>query len=93
MVILVAICFTNTDDRHYEQVTAGSQESVYVTCVWAFITKNVIVVTANDGSKEVSTGASKEVSSNLRILVVVKNGFFWDVTPYGYCKNRRFGGT
>jgi hypothetical protein len=23
----------------------------------------------------------------------LKNGFFWDVTPCGSCKNRRFGGT
>jgi hypothetical protein len=23
----------------------------------------------------------------------VKNGVFWDVTPRGSCKNRRFGGT
>jgi hypothetical protein len=23
----------------------------------------------------------------------MKNGVFWDVTPYGSCKNRRFGGT
>jgi hypothetical protein len=23
----------------------------------------------------------------------VKNGVFWDVTPCGSCKNRRFGGT
>jgi hypothetical protein len=23
----------------------------------------------------------------------VKNGAFWDVTPCGSCKNRRFGGT
>jgi hypothetical protein len=22
-----------------------------------------------------------------------KNGVFWDVTPCGSCKNRRFGGT
>jgi hypothetical protein len=22
-----------------------------------------------------------------------KNGVFWDVRPYGSCKNRRFGGT
>jgi hypothetical protein len=22
----------------------------------------------------------------------MKNGLFWDVTPYGSCKNRRFGG-
>jgi hypothetical protein len=25
--------------------------------------------------------------------VTMKNGVFWDVTPYGSCKNRRFGGT
>jgi hypothetical protein len=23
----------------------------------------------------------------------MKNAVFWDVTPYGPCKNRRFGGT
>jgi hypothetical protein len=23
----------------------------------------------------------------------MKNGVFWDVTPYGSCKNRRSGGT
>jgi hypothetical protein len=25
--------------------------------------------------------------------VAMKNGVFWDVTPGGSCKNRRFGGT
>jgi hypothetical protein len=25
--------------------------------------------------------------------VSMKNGVFWDITPCGYCKNRRFGGT
>jgi hypothetical protein len=25
--------------------------------------------------------------------VTMKNVIFWDVTPYGSCKNRRFGGT
>jgi hypothetical protein len=25
--------------------------------------------------------------------VAMKNGVFWDVAPYGCCKNRRFGGT
>jgi hypothetical protein len=23
----------------------------------------------------------------------MKNAFFWDVTPFGSCKNRPFGGT
>jgi hypothetical protein len=26
-------------------------------------------------------------------LQQMKNGVFWDVTPCGSCKNRRFGGT
>jgi hypothetical protein len=26
-------------------------------------------------------------------VVTVKNGIFWDVMPYGSCKNRCFGGT
>jgi hypothetical protein len=25
--------------------------------------------------------------------VTMKNAVFWDVTPSGSCKNRRFGGT
>jgi hypothetical protein len=25
--------------------------------------------------------------------VAMKNGVFWDVTPCGSCKSRRFGGT
>jgi hypothetical protein len=25
--------------------------------------------------------------------VTMKNGVFWDITPCGSCKNRRFGGT
>jgi hypothetical protein len=25
--------------------------------------------------------------------LLIKNGVFWDVTPCGSCKNRRFGGT
>jgi hypothetical protein len=27
------------------------------------------------------------------MAVTMKNGVFWDVTPCGSCKNRRFGGT
>jgi hypothetical protein len=28
----------------------------------------------------------------VRIIEELKNGVFWDVTPCGSCKNRRFGG-
>jgi hypothetical protein len=34
----------------------------------------------------------KTVKSNKGSLLL-KNGIFWDVTPCGSCKNRRFGGT
>jgi hypothetical protein len=39
-----------------------------------------------------------EPASNMRLtdfwlLLCFKNGVFWDVTPCGSCKNRRFGGT
>jgi hypothetical protein len=27
------------------------------------------------------------------MAVTMKNAVFWDVTPYGSCKNRRFAGT
>jgi hypothetical protein len=27
------------------------------------------------------------------MAVTMKNAIFWDVTPCGYCKSRRFGGT
>jgi hypothetical protein len=27
------------------------------------------------------------------MAVTMKNAVFWDVTPCGSCKNRRFGGT
>jgi hypothetical protein len=29
----------------------------------------------------------------IKTLHVLKIGVFWDVTPCGSCKNRRFGGT
>jgi hypothetical protein len=29
---------------------------------------------------------------DLRIILKVKNAVFWDMTPCGSCKNRRFGG-
>jgi hypothetical protein len=31
--------------------------------------------------------------SEIGTTLTVKNGVFWDVTPCGSCKNRRFGGT
>jgi hypothetical protein len=32
-------------------------------------------------------------TSNFTLNTLVKNGVFWDVTPCGSYKNRRFGGT
>jgi hypothetical protein len=35
----------------------------------------------------------KDVRFEVFTAVTMKNGVFWDVTPCGSCKNRRFGGT
>jgi hypothetical protein len=34
-----------------------------------------------------------ELHSDDETYILLKNGVFWDVTPCGSCKNRRFGGT
>jgi hypothetical protein len=36
---------------------------------------------------------SPYMERHLRLQEELKNGVFWDVTPCGSCKNRRFGGT
>jgi hypothetical protein len=33
------------------------------------------------------------VRFEVSMAVTMKNAVFWDVTPCGSCKNRRFGGT
>jgi hypothetical protein len=33
------------------------------------------------------------IPGNEETTFFIKNGVFWDVTPCGSCKNRRFGGT
>jgi hypothetical protein len=35
----------------------------------------------------------RQVTGSAPTVHVLKNGVFWDVTPLGSCKNRRFGGT
>jgi hypothetical protein len=41
----------------------------------------------------VQNGLDTEVRFEVFTAVTMKNGTFWDVTPRGSCKNRRFGGT
>jgi hypothetical protein len=43
-----------------------------------------------DGSHIPGEFVTQDYSKHTNIL---KNGVFWDVTPCGSCKNRRFGGT
>jgi hypothetical protein len=43
--------------------------------------------------REIDTSLLNFVRSEVFTAVAMKNGVFWDVTPYGSCKNRRFGGT
>jgi hypothetical protein len=40
-----------------------------------------------------TAGKSIYVRFEVFKAVTMKNGIFWDVTPCGSCKNRRFGGT
>jgi hypothetical protein len=35
----------------------------------------------------------QSISGVTELGLSMKNGVFWDVTPCGSCKNRRFGGT
>jgi hypothetical protein len=54
---------------------------------WVFMSqKTFFIVTAEKTSDLINTNKIK-INPNL------KNGVFWVVTPCGFCKNRRFGGT
>jgi hypothetical protein len=46
-----------------------------------------------DGTQVPYANTAKYVKFEVFTAVTMKNGVFWDVTPCGYCKNRRFGGT
>jgi hypothetical protein len=58
---------------------------------------HVLTVAVNGSSSEegetVCKGTWKYVRFEGFTAVIMKNGVFWDVTPCGSCKNRRFGGT
>jgi hypothetical protein len=47
------------------------------------------------GAPSVGVGTVNMVHVRFEVFtaVTMKNGVFWDVTPCGFCKNRRFGGT
>jgi hypothetical protein len=45
------------------------------------------------GLARIQAGRVPEVLTALTTKITLKNGVFWDVTPCGSCKNRRFGGT
>jgi hypothetical protein len=36
---------------------------------------------------------TSQLIKHMDCIVNKKNGVVWDVTPCGFCKNRRFGGT
>jgi hypothetical protein len=43
--------------------------------------------------KNTNTQEGKYVRFEVFAAVIMRNGVFWDVTPRGSRKNRRFGGT
>jgi hypothetical protein len=59
--------------------------------IW-FLLKNVSTFFLELQPPEISIGGIF-VRLEVFTAVTMKNGFFWDVTPCGACKNRRFGGT
>jgi hypothetical protein len=50
------------------------------------------VIVSSD--KQINFQRNKILPVRLEVFtaVTIKNGVFWDVTPCGSCKNRRFGG-
>jgi hypothetical protein len=46
-----------------------------------------------NNSKKGHVGRNVFVIFEVFTAVTMKNGVFWDVTPCGSCKNRRFGET
>jgi hypothetical protein len=58
--------------------------------------RKAIIVSVSADVKICVCGKLREKKQKLqsaRILSNMKNGAFWDITPYGSCKNRRFGVT
>jgi hypothetical protein len=47
------------------------------------------IIRNTTGEQEIK---ERNVRSEAFTAVTMKNGVFWDVTPCGSCKNRRFGG-
>jgi hypothetical protein len=44
-------------------------------------------------SLKLNTKGSDDLRFEVLTAVTMKNGVFWNITPCGSCKNRRFGGT
>jgi hypothetical protein len=88
---LVSLCFnqyaTSCHHQVYDKKIKDSANLVLVFCVHM-----KVAVLWHEMSY-----ASPDIYQNVRFevftAVTMKNGVFWDVTPCGSCKNRRFGGT
>jgi hypothetical protein len=55
--------------------------------------RRVGLVRADVSEERITSIIKVTRTGNLGTMLAVKNGVFWDVTPCGSCKNRRFGGT
>jgi hypothetical protein len=44
-------------------------------------------------SRDINGNDKHAVRFEVFTAMTMKNGVFWDVTPWDSCKNRRFGGT
>jgi hypothetical protein len=78
-------CIMHTACTHCSSVVLGYVESVIVYCTQP---GPVLALWCTESGETL-----KFLRFEVFTAVTMKNGVFWDVTPCGFCKNRRFGGT
>jgi hypothetical protein len=73
-----------------------SETSIFTRATWSHIPEDGILhktLICSRALQSCSQVYFRDVASNiLRLKTYTKNVVFWDMTPYGSCKNRSFGG-
>jgi hypothetical protein len=73
----------------------GPEMIFYTLRTWGWMSEAVWQRQSNAARRPSLGAQTKFVNVRYEVFtaVTMKNGVFWDVTPCGLCKNRRFGGT
>jgi hypothetical protein len=86
-VVRDVVLFILIDHRYFHEMSANSHQ----------ITQNYVQEDSNFLGIQTAHHMLNLTRFCVRLevftAVAMKNGIFWDVTPCGSCKNRRFGGT